>query len=250
MSSALLHLDNLSKNYGALRVTDHVSLTVHPREIHALIGPNGAGKTTLTAQISGLLQPDSGRVFFLDQDVSALDVAARSRLGLGRSFQITSVFPSMTALENVSIAVRAHQGHCFHFWRAASKDLSIQEKALGLLDRVGLTELAHKRAEILAHGDLRLLELAIALAPAPKLLVLDEPMAGLGAYESQEMVVLLSELKKKHGILLIEHDMDAVFKLADRISVLVSGKIICTGTAEEIRNNAAVKEAYLGEEDA
>lgn len=250
MSTPLLQLTDVRKNYGALAVTDGVSLDVRHGEIHALIGPNGAGKTTLVGQISGLVRPDSGLVHFLGEEVSLLDAPARARLGLGRSFQITSVFPSMTALENVALAVRARQGHGFHFWRPAVADADAQSKALATLNMAGIAHLAEVPSAQLAHGELRQLELAMALALSPKLLVLDEPMAGLGAGESQQMVSLLAGLKSEYGMLLIEHDMDAVFALADRISVLVAGRIVCTGSADEIRHSELVRQAYLGEEDA
>lgn len=250
MRQPLLQLENLYKCYGALTVTDHVSLDVLPGEIHALIGPNGAGKTTLVGQISGLVSSDSGQVLLMQKEVTHLGAPERARLGLGRSFQITSIFSSMTALENVALAVRVQEGSCFSFWRPAHTDKIIEKKALGLLETVGLIEAQHTTSQNLAHGELRQLELAMALALNPHLLVLDEPMAGLGTVESQQMVMLLQSLKSKYGMLLIEHDMDAVFALADRISVLVAGKVVCTGTADDIRNSELVRQAYLGEDDA
>ena len=250
MAETLLQLTDLRKNYGALAVTDGVTLDVRAGEIHALIGPNGAGKTTLVGQISGLLTPDSGQVHFLGQEVSGLDAPSRARLGLGRSFQITSVFPSMTALENVALVVRAREGHGFRFWKAASDDAGAQRQAHEILAMTGVDHLADVPSLQLAHGELRQLELAMALAVNPRLLVLDEPMAGLGTVESRQMVTLLEQLKARYGILLIEHDMDAVFALADRVSVLVAGRIVCTGSVDEIRNSELVRQAYLGDDDA
>jgi branched-chain amino acid transport system ATP-binding protein len=250
MTEPLLRLVDLRKRYGALAVTDGVSLDVRAGEIHALIGPNGAGKTTLVGQIAGLLKPDSGQVLLLGQDITALDAPARARLGLGRSFQITSVFASMSALENVALAVRARAGHGFHFWQAASSDARAQTRARQILDMTGVGHLADAPAAQLAHGELRQLELAMALAVEPRLLVLDEPMAGLGAGESRQMVDLLAQLKTRYGMLLIEHDMDAVFALADRVSVLVAGRVVCTGSPAEIRDSDLVRQAYLGDSDA
>lgn len=249
MTDTLLALCNLKKAYGALLVTDDVSLSVKPNEIHALIGPNGAGKTTLVGQISGLLSSDSGQVFFMGRDVSSLKTPERTRLGLGRSFQITSVFTSMSALENVALAVRARSGESFHLWKSAKRFLAAQDEARNLLADVGLASMEDYACNRLAHGQLRQLELAIALAVRPTLLVLDEPMAGLGPTESSQMVELLSRLKHQYGILLIEHDMNAVFALADRISVLVSGRVVFSGSVDEVRNSELVQKAYLGDDD-
>lgn len=249
MSHALLKLEDVRKAYGALAVTDGVSLSVNPSEIHGLIGPNGAGKTTLVGQISGLITPDSGRIFFKDSDISSVPASSRTRMGMGRSFQITSIFSSMSALENVALAVKAKQGHCFQFWKAANQYHEVQNKAAHILSTVGLGGLENTPCDELGHGELRQLELGIALAAEPKLLVLDEPMAGLSPVETRQMVELLTKLKASYGILLIEHDMDAVFALADRISVLVAGKVVFTGTAEDVRNSKLVQRAYLGDDD-
>jgi branched-chain amino acid transport system ATP-binding protein len=219
-------------------------------ELHAIIGPNGAGKTTLIAQLSGELQPTSGRIRFAGEDVTGLGAAARSLKGLARSFQITSLCREFTALENVALAVQAHQGHSFRFWRRADRDPRLIEPAREILDRVGLAARADVPAGRLAHGEQRQLDVAVALATNPRLLLLDEPMAGMGREESQRMVALLQGLKRRYAILLIEHDMDAVFALADRISVLVYGRCIATGTPDEIRADPQVREAYLGDEAA
>jgi len=249
MNSPLLELAGLRKAYGALTVTDDVSLTVSEGEIHALIGPNGAGKTTLVGQISGLLPSDAGHIRFGGQDITALGTPQRTRLGLGRSFQITSVFGSMSALENVALAVRARMGTGFRFWRPASGYVQAQHEAEAILETVGLGGLAQAPCGQLAHGQLRQLELAIALAARPRLLVLDEPMAGLGPVESRQMTQLLAALKAQYSILLIEHDMEAVFSLADRISVLVAGRLVFSGSAQQVRDSEVVQRAYLGDDD-
>ncbi|MFD1694783.1 ABC transporter ATP-binding protein [Roseibium aestuarii] len=246
--SAVLELIGLNKAYGALQVTRDVSLEVRAGEVHALIGPNGAGKTTLIGQISGALRPESGRVRFEGRDVSALTLAERARAGLGRTFQITQILPEFTALENVALAVQAHQGHSFRFFRAAARDTRLNDAAMAVLAEVGLAERARVLAGALSHGERRSLELALALALQPKLLLLDEPMAGTGPAETEHLVALLKQVKQRCPLLLVEHDMAAVFELADRISVLVYGEIIATGTPEEIRANADVRAAYLGEE--
>lgn len=236
------------KSFGALAASSDVCLDITPGEIHAVIGPNGAGKTTLVAQICGQLQPDAGTVHFDGRDITLLQQDKRPALGLVRSFQITSIFPDFTALENVAMAVQLNAGHSFHFFADAGRDPTLNEPAMGFLETVGLEELAQTPAFALAHGQQRQLELAMALALKPKMLVLDEPMAGMGPDETAHVISLLNELKGRVTMLLVEHDMDAVFALADRISVLVYGKIIATGQPEEIRNNAAVREAYLGSE--
>lgn len=250
MSALLLEVRELNKKYGSLTVTDDVSLTVNTRELHALIGPNGAGKTTLIGQISGQVAPDSGCIFLEGKDITSLAPARRTQQGVGRSFQITSIFSSMTAHENVALVVRASLGQSFRFWRPASAYMQAGEKAEKLLHLVGLGDCGGSPCNELAHGQLRQLELALALAAAPKVLVLDEPMAGLGPVEARHMVDLLETLKKDYGILLIEHDMDAVFALADRISVLVAGRIVLSGTADDVRNSDEVRRAYLGDDDA
>jgi len=249
MTAPLLRTLSLVKRFGGLIATDQLSLEVAEGEIHAVIGPNGAGKTTLIAQLSGELAPDEGRVQFADTDITGLPVHARSALGLARSFQITSVFRGFTALDNVALAVQAHAGHSFRFWRAAKHDPDLREPAREMLTRVGLGARADVPARHLSHGEQRALELAMALATNPRLLLLDEPMAGMGPEDSARMVALLKDLRDR-TILLIEHDMDAVFALADRITVLVYGRAIATGTPGEIRADRAVRQAYLGELDA
>ena len=248
MTEPLLDIQGLVKAFGALRATDGVTLDVLPGETHAIIGPNGAGKTTLIAQLSGDLRPDDGRIRFAGEDITTLGAAARSHKGLARSFQITSVYREFSALDNVALAVQAHAGHSFRFWRAAQSEPALREPARAILDEVGLGGRAEVLAANLAHGEQRQLEIAMVLATRPRLLLLDEPVAGMGADESQRMVQFLRALKGRQTIVLVEHDMDAVFNLADRISVLVYGRIIATGTPEAIRANREVRAAYLGEE--
>jgi branched-chain amino acid transport system ATP-binding protein len=250
MAEPLLRLERLAKSYGALVVTDDLSLDVLPGEIHALIGPNGAGKTTLIGQISGAIAPDAGRILFAGEDVTRLPMHARARAGLARSFQITTILPAFTALENVALAVQAQDGHSFRFLRPVAREAALNEKALAALRQVGLMDRAHVPAGALSHGEKRSLELAIALSQQPKLLLLDEPMAGTGREETDRLVALLRELRGAYAILLVEHDMSAVFALADRISVLVQGRVIATGAPAEIRADPRVREAYLGEEAA
>ena len=247
MPDALLAIENLRKTFGALVATDAVSLQVSTGEIHAVIGPNGAGKTTLIHQLAGMMESDSGRVLFEGHDIGALAAPARVRRGLVRSFQITSILKDFTALDNVALAIQAEQGHSFRFWLNASADPSLREPALSLLEEVGLGSRAHVRAGVLAHGEQRQLEIAMALATRPKMLLLDEPMAGMGAEESARMTAYLASLKGRITMLLIEHDMDAVFALADRITVLVYGRAIATGTPDAIRADAEVRRAYLGD---
>ncbi len=249
MDSAVLELDGLRKSFGALKATDDVSLTLRPGEVHALIGPNGAGKTTLMAQISGWLTPDAGTIRFRGQDVTGLSVAQRARLGLGRSFQISSLIPEYSARRNVMLALQARQGHPFRFLWPVRLDRTLTDPARAILDRVGLGPRASVPAGELAHGERRLLEIAIALALEPACFLLDEPMAGMGTEGVGQLVTFLRDLKHEAPILLVEHDMDAVFALADRISVLVYGRIIATGTVTEIRANAQVRRAYLGDEE-
>ena len=246
--TALLRTESLVKRFGGLAATDGLSLAVAEGELHALIGPNGAGKTTLIGQLSGELTPDEGHILFDGRDVTRMPVHKRAQRGLARSFQITSIFPSFSALDNVALAVQAHAGHSFRFWRDAGRDRRLVEPARAVLERVGLGARANTPAEALAHGEKRQLELAMALATGPRLLLLDEPMAGMGPEESARMVDLLHELKGTVTILLVEHDMDAVFALADRITVLVRGKDLASGRPDEIRNDPAVREAYLGDE--
>ena len=250
MIEPLLRTDRLVKRFGGLVATDAISIDVHRGEIHALIGPNGAGKTTLVSQLTGNLAPDAGTIHFAGRDVTRLPTHARVRLGLARSFQITSVLREFTALENVALAVQAHAGHSFRFLADARRDETLRVPARQGLEAVGLGHRADTPAAALSHGEQRQLEIAMALAGEPKLLLLDEPMAGMGVEESQRMIGFLRGLKDKRAMLLIEHDMDAVFQLADRITVLVYGRAIASGTPGEIRANAEVRQAYLGDETA
>jgi branched-chain amino acid transport system ATP-binding protein len=242
-----LRVEGLAKHFGGVIASDHISLDVAAGELHAVIGPNGAGKTTLIGQLAGELTPDAGRVIFAGQDITRLAVPLRSARGLARSFQITSLFPDFTALDNVALAVQAHAGHSFRFWAPARRAAELREPARAALGRVGLAARSDTIVSKLSHGEHRQLELAMALATSPRLLLLDEPMAGLGPEESARMVELLRELKQEVTILLIEHDMTAVFALADRITVLVYGRVIASGAPAAIRENAAVRKAYLGE---
>jgi branched-chain amino acid transport system ATP-binding protein len=250
MASPLLAVEGLRKSFGSLVVSDGISLKFARGQLHALIGPNGAGKTTLIHQLSGLMQSDAGRIRFDGEDVTRLDMASRARKGLVRSFQITSVLPAFSALENVALAAQARAGSSFRFLAPAAADEGLNAVARAALRRVGLERRAHMRAGSLAHGEKRLLEIAVALAARPKLLLLDEPLAGLGQDESQASIRLLGELKKELTIVLVEHDMEAVFALADRVSVLLYGRVIATGSPAAIRANQAVRAAYLGEEGA
>ena len=249
MPDPVLELRGLNKSFGALTATSNLSLTVMPGEIHALIGPNGAGKTTLIQQIYGALKPDSGQVFLNGRDLTGLSVPERVRAGIGRSFQISNVLMDFTVLENGMIAEAARRGQSFRFLRPAFSDSNLIKGASAILDRVGLLDRAHLPVGDLAHGDRRMLELALALAASPRLLLLDEPMAGAGPDEGQRMTEIIEALRGTVAILLIEHDMDAVFRLADRLTVLVEGSVIAAGTVAEISQNQAVKSAYLGDED-
>lgn len=250
---ALLSIKNLVKRYGGLLVTDNVDLDVMPGEIHAIIGPNGAGKTTLISQIMGEVKSDSGSIYLAGDEIHNLPVAQRVRAGIGRSYQITSVIQRFTVLENVTLAVQGREGNAFKFWQPAISDPKLYSEAKPLIDTMGLTDFMHRTAMSLPYGQQRQLEIAMALAAKPKILLLDEPMAGMGHGDtgSDMMLGLLDQLKqqRKYGILLIEHDMDAVFSLADRISVLFYGKIIFTGSADEIKNSKIVQDAYLGDEE-
>ncbi|MGH8669312.1 MAG: ABC transporter ATP-binding protein [Burkholderiales bacterium] len=248
MTEPLLRVCELRKSFGALRASDGITFDVQPGETHAVIGPNGAGKTTFISQLAGNLRPDSGRIAFAGEDITALPAPRRARKGLARSFQITSVYSEFSALQNVALAIQAHAGHSFRFWRDARRDPALTLPAEKVLREVGLGERIHILAANLAHGEQRQLEVAMALATGPRLLLLDEPMAGMGTEESQRMIALLSSLKRKQTIILVEHDMDAVFRLADRISVLVYGRVIATGAPEEVRANPEVRAAYLGED--
>jgi branched-chain amino acid transport system ATP-binding protein len=239
-------VENLNKRFGAVVATRNLSLELHAGEIHALIGPNGAGKTTVLAQLAGEMPPDSGAIRFAGRDITRLSTPARTRLGLARSFQIIALFPDFSVEDNVALAIQAHAGHSFHFWRRARDDDRLRAPARRLLERLGLTPQADTLARNLAHGEQRQLEVAMALAGHPRLLLLDEPMAGMGPGGSRRMAELLRVLKGEVAILLVEHDMDAVFALADRISVLVYGEVIASGAPSAIRADPAVRRAYLG----
>jgi branched-chain amino acid transport system ATP-binding protein len=249
MAEPLLRIDNLSKNFGSIAASQGVSLEVFPGEILALIGPNGAGKTTLLNQIAGDLVPDSGQIFFAGHDITRLPLYQRSHLGLARSYQITSVFPHLSVEENLLLAVQAQHGHSFRFWRRGLNVPELRDDLESALERVGLSERADMSAGELSHGEKKQLEVGMALACNPRLLLLDEPMAGMGPGGTVELSKLIRRLKEKMTILLVEHDMETIFALADRITVLVYGEVVATGTAEEIRSNPIVRQAYLGDED-
>ena len=249
MADALLEIEDLSKRFGGVVASDAIALAVPQGELHAIIGPNGAGKTTLISQLAGEIAPDAGRIRFAGRDITGLPIFRRSQLGLARSFQITSLFLDFNAIENAGLAVQAHAGHSFRFWRDARSQPELRTPARAALARVGLAGRADVIVSKLSHGEHRQLEIAMALATTPRMLLLDEPMAGMGPDESARMVKTLRELKRELTILLIEHDMEAVFALADRITVLVYGRIIASGTPEAIRANAEVRQAYLGEQE-
>jgi branched-chain amino acid transport system ATP-binding protein len=242
----MLEVRGLTKSFGALRACDGIDFDVAEGETHAVIGPNGAGKTTFISQLAGNLRPDAGVIRFAGEDVTRLPAHVRARRGFARSFQITSVFPDFSALHNVALAVQAQLGGT-GFWRPARSDPALIGPAHELLEQVGIQDRSHVLAANLSHGEHRQLEVAMALATKPRLLLLDEPMAGMGIEESQRMIELLARLKQEKTIILVEHDMDAVFRLADRISVLVYGRVIATGEPEQIRANPDVRKAYLGE---
>ncbi|CEJ10075.1 Lipopolysaccharide export system ATP-binding protein LptB [bacterium YEK0313] len=249
MTRPILELKGLRKAFGALVVTDDVTLGIGPSEFHAVIGPNGAGKTTLIGEITGELSIDAGSVTFAGEDISHLPVHARALRGLTRSFQITQVLPGFSVLDNVATAVQAHSGSSFRFFRPVAAERALNDKAFAVLEQVGLGPRAASDAASLSHGEKRQLELAMALASEPKLLLLDEPMAGMGREETEGMVEVLLKLKGRYPIVLVEHDMHAMFRLADRISVLVYGRLIASGTPDSVRANPAVREAYLGAEE-
>jgi branched-chain amino acid transport system ATP-binding protein len=248
VADPLLRVEKLVRRFGGILATDHVSLDVARGELHAIIGPNGAGKTTLISQLTGHLAPHSGSVFLGGRDITGMPAYRRSALGLARSFQITSLLPDFTAADNVALAAQAHHGHSFRFWANARKEKGLRDAAQTALERVGLGGRADVLVSRLSHGEQRELELAVALATRPRLLLLDEPMAGLGVTESARMVKLLQELRREVTIVLVEHDMEAVFALADRISVLVYGRVIASGAPADIRQNDEVKRAYLGDQ--
>jgi branched-chain amino acid transport system ATP-binding protein len=245
---SLLEVRGLTKRFGGLVATDRLDLSVAEGELHAVIGPNGAGKTTLIGQLAGTLRPDAGSIVMQGLDVTRRSAHTRVARGIARSYQVTNVFRRFTALDNAALAIQACSGSSFRFWRSAARETALFERARALLDRVGLRARADVPAGALAHGEQRQLEVALALASQPRLLLLDEPMAGMGPDESERMLQLIASLKGRVTIVLVEHDMDAVFRLADRLSVLVYGRVLATGTPPEIRANADVRQAYLGAE--
>jgi branched-chain amino acid transport system ATP-binding protein len=249
VADALLEIRDLTKRFGGVLASDGISFSVPAGELHAIIGPNGAGKSTLIGQLAGEIRPDGGQIFFNGRDITRVPAWRRSSLGLARSFQITSLFQDFSVLDNVALAVQAHAGHSFRFWQPARSEAMLRQPARAALVRAGLAHRADALCASLSHGEHRQLEIAMALATGPRLFLLDEPMAGMGPDESARMVTLLGELKREQTILLIEHDMDAVFLLADRITVLVNGRVIASGLPEEIRADAAVRAAYLGGTD-
>jgi branched-chain amino acid transport system ATP-binding protein len=242
----MLDVIGLTKRFGGLIVSHNIDLQIAVRETHAVIGPNGAGKTTLINQIQGELRPDSGRIIFQDQDISSTSAPRRARLGIARTYQVTSIFPEFSVTTNVALVRQAAVGHSFRFFRAAESDRSLTEPALETIARVGLAERASTPARDLSHGERRQLELAMVLVAGPRLILLDEPMAGMSGQDSARMKQLLADIKKTCTILLVEHDMDAVFALADRITVLVGGRNVATGSPDQIRADARVRDAYLG----
>lgn len=248
MSQPILRVENLTKRWGGLAATNNVTFDIQPGELVAIIGPNGAGKTTLINLVTGVYKPSSGRIFFEQDDVTTLSVHTRSLRGLARSFQITSIFPELTALENVAIAAQAHRGHSFRFWKAIKRDRGLFDASFAILRDLRIGDKAQEPASRLAHGEKRILEIAMALVTYPKMLLLDEPMAGLGREESREMIQFVSTMKRRSTILLVEHDMEAVFSLADRIVVLASGEIVASGTPAEIKVDPNVKLVYLGDD--
>lgn len=249
MTAPILSLRDLHKSYGALKVTDGVTLDILPGEVHAIIGPNGAGKTTLIGEITGEVPLDAGTVTFAGEDVTRQPVHVRALKGLSRSFQITQVLPGFTVLENVATAAQAHDGSSFRFFRPAGAEARLNDRAMAALAKVGLAGRAGAPAASLSHGEKRQLEIAMALVTEPRLLLFDEPMAGMGREETERMVEVLMALKGRYPMVLVEHDMHAVFRLADRVSVLVYGRLIASGAPEAVRADPAVREAYLGEED-
>jgi branched-chain amino acid transport system ATP-binding protein len=249
LARPLLQIDGLTKRYGGVVPADAISLDIGAGEFHAVIGPNGAGKTTLIGLLAGEIAPQRGAIWFDGGNITPQPVHRRSRIGIARSFQITSLFPDLTALDNVALAVQAHRGHSFRFWRDARRDDELRKPALETLARVGLAGRAAVRPDRMSHGEHRQLEIAMALATRPRLLLLDEPMAGMGPDESARMLEMLKELKGSVTILLVEHDMETVFALADRITVMVFGRIIASAEPAAIRSDAAVRQAYLGERE-
>ena len=243
----MLETKNLRRRFGGVLACDSISLEIRKGELHAIIGPNGAGKSTLIGLLAGELKPNDGQIIFDGKDITSLPTYRRSTLGLARTFQITSLFHNFTVLDNVALAIQGHAGHSFRFWSPARRDMKLREPARGALARVGLEYRSETICANLSHGEHRQLEIAMAIATTPRMLLLDEPMAGLGPDESARMLLLLRELKRELTILLVEHDMDAVFQLADRITVLVNGHVIASGAPDDVRADAEVRRAYLGE---
>ena len=248
MRQTILSISDLSKTFGGVVATDDLSLDIEQGELHAIIGPNGAGKTTLIAQLSGEIFPDNGRIVFQEKNITMLPPYKRSRLGIARSFQITSLMLEMNVIDNVALATQANDGHSYKFWKPARDDLDLRQSAMHALKEVGLEGRKFEKVQNLSHGEHRQLEIAMALATQPHLLLLDEPMAGMGAEEGKKILKILKKLKKRKTILLIEHDMDVVFALADRITVLVYGRAIASGSPQSIKTDERVREAYLGTE--
>jgi branched-chain amino acid transport system ATP-binding protein len=248
MPEPLLSVRALQKRFGGVLATDDVSLDLAPGELHALIGPNGAGKTTLLAQLAGSLKPDAGSIAFEGRDIAELAQHRRVAAGIARSYQITSLFARLNVRDNLALAVQARSGSSFVFWRPRSAEAGLFEEAGALVARIGLAGREGVRADALSHGEQRALEVGLALATRPRLLLLDEPMAGLGPEETARMIALIERLRDGTTVLLVEHDMDAVFRLAARISVLVNGRVLASGSPEAIRGNAQVRRAYLGED--
>ena len=246
MSLTILNISNLSKTFGGVVATDHLNLEIKQGELHAIIGPNGAGKTTLIAQLSGETLPDSGEIIFREENITALPPFKRSRLGIARSFQITSLMLEMDVIDNITLATLAQDNHSYKFWKPARDDIDLQKSALNALKEIGLEKRAFEKVGNLSHGEHRQLEIAMALATQPHLLLLDEPMAGMSTEEGRKILKILQKLKRRKTILLIEHDMDVVFALADRITVLVYGRVIASGSPQSIKKDEKVREAYLG----
>ena len=246
MSLTILNISNLSKTFGGVVATDHLNLEIKQGELHAIIGPNGAGKTTLIAQLAGETLPDSGEIIFREENITGLPPFKRSRLGIARSFQITSLMLEMDVIDNITLATLAQDDHSYKFWKPARDDINLQKSALNALKEIGLEKRAFEKVGNLSHGEHRQLEIAMALATQPHLLLLDEPMAGMGTEEGRKILKILQKLKRRKTILLIEHDMDVVFALADRITVLVYGRVIASGSPQSIKEDEKVREAYLG----
>jgi branched-chain amino acid transport system ATP-binding protein len=246
---SVLKLEHIRKNFGQIKATDNVDLSVEKGEIHALIGPNGAGKTTLINQIAGNFFQDSGKIIFNGKDISRMPAHKRALAGLARTFQISSVFDDMTVFENVALSVQATTGHSFRFFKSAKAYSGIRKKTWEYLEITGLVDIADEITSQVSYGEKNKIELAMALGSNPKLILLDEPASGMSIGDSIELIKMLKKIKGNHAILLVEHDMDVIFSLADRISVLVYGKILATGTPSEVKNNAEVLEAYLGENE-